>query len=64
MDGAAHPDEAHDYPEGLLVLDGAVQLTIHKQPITVGAAELFVVPAGVPRAVAPGSDGILVSLDV
>ena len=63
MDEAAYPDECHDYPEGLLVLDGQMLLEIGGEIVRVGAGELYVVPAGVPHAVAAGSRGLLVILD-
>jgi len=63
MDASAYPDECHDYPEGLLVLDGQMLLQIGGDVVRVGPGELYVVPAGVPHAVAPGSHGTLVILD-
>ena len=63
MDEATYPDECHDYPEGLLVLDGQMLLEIGGEVVRVGAGELYVVPAGVPHAVAAGSRGTLVILD-
>jgi quercetin dioxygenase-like cupin family protein len=46
MDGRLYPDESHDHPEGLLVIDGQLNLTIGNEAITVHAGELFVVPVG------------------
>lgn len=63
MDGSEYPDETHDYPEGLLVLEGMLNLVVEGRPVVVGAGELFVVPAGVPHAVAAGSDGTLAIFD-
>lgn len=63
MDGAPYPDESHDYPEGLLVVDGQLNLTVGSDAITVRAGEIYVVPVGVAHAVAPGSAGILVIFD-
>jgi quercetin dioxygenase-like cupin family protein len=63
MDGAPYPEETHDYPEGLLVLDGRMLLTIGSATATVGPGELYVVPPGIAHAVAPGSTGTLVILD-
>jgi quercetin dioxygenase-like cupin family protein len=63
MDGAPYPDESHDYPEGLLVTDGQLNLIIGSNPITVRAGEIFIVPVGVAHAVAPGSIGTLVIFD-
>lgn len=63
MDGRPYPDESHDHPEGLLVIDGQLNLTIGNEAITVHAGELFVVPVGVAHAVAPGSAGTLIIFD-
>jgi len=63
MDGAPYPDESHDYPEGLLVVDGQLNLTVGAEKITVRAGEIFVVPVGVAHTVAPGSIGTLVIFD-
>jgi quercetin dioxygenase-like cupin family protein len=63
MDGRPYPDESHDYPEGLLVIDGQLNLTIGNEAITVHAGELFVVPVGVAHAVGPGSVGTLIIFD-
>ena len=63
MDGTPYPDESHDYPEGLLVVDGCLNLTIGPEAITVRAGEVFIVPIGVSHAVAPGSTGTLVIFD-
>jgi quercetin dioxygenase-like cupin family protein len=53
MDGRPYPDESHDHPEGLLVIDGRLNLTIGNEAITFHAGELFVVPVWVAHAVAP-----------
>lgn len=63
MDGQAYPDESHDFDEALLVLDGRMNLLMQGEPIEVRAGEVFIVPAGVPHAVAPGSHGTLVIID-
>eukprot|EP01037_Dinobryon_pediforme_P000288 gene288-291_t len=59
MDDAAYPDESHDFDEALLVLDGCMRLALQGQVTEVNAGEVFIVPAGVPHAVAPGSHGTL-----
>lgn len=64
MDGAPYPNESHDYPEGLLVIDGQLNLTVGAKAMTVRAGEIFIVPVGVSHAVAPGSTGTLVIFDV
>ena len=63
MDAAAYPAESHDFDEALLVLDGLMNLDIQGRLVNVSAGEVFVVPAGVPHAVAPGSHGTLVIID-
>jgi quercetin dioxygenase-like cupin family protein len=63
MDGQPYPNESHDYLEGLLVVDGQLNLTIGVDAITVRAGEIFIVPVGVVHAVAPGSVGTLVIFD-
>lgn len=63
MDAAAYPDESHDFDEALLVLDGCMRLAVQGQVTEVNAGEVFIVPAGVPHAVAPGSHGTLVIID-
>ena len=57
------PDESHDFDEALLVLDGCMRLDLQGQVTEVNAGEVFIVPAGVPHAVAPGSHGTLVIID-
>lgn len=63
MDDAAYPEEVHDFDEALLVIDGQLRLDIEGRCIEVEAGELYIVPAGQPHAVAPGSRGTLVIID-
>ncbi len=63
MDDAAYPNESHDFDEALLVLEGCMRLDLQGQVTEVRAGEVFIVPAGVPHAVAPGSHGTLVIID-
>ncbi|PTT74933.1 cupin [Pelomonas sp. HMWF004] len=63
MDDRAYPNEAHDFDEALLVLEGQMNLQLHGEIVTVRQGEVFIVPAGVPHAVAPGSGGTLVIID-
>lgn len=63
MDSAAYPDEVHEFDEALLVLEGQMNLELDGAITEVGAGEVFLVPAGVPHAVAPGSHGTLVIID-
>ena len=52
MDGAASPEEVHDYAEALIVIDGELRLRI-----------AGLVPAGIAHAVDEGSTGTLLILD-
>lgn len=63
MDGAPYPEESHDYPEGLLVVDGQLNLTVGPDEFAIRSGEIYVVPVGVAHAVAPGSTGTLVIFD-
>jgi mannose-6-phosphate isomerase-like protein (cupin superfamily) len=47
-----------------MVLDGAMELDVGGTPVTVKTGEMYVVPAGVGHAVAPGSAGTLVIVDL
>ncbi|MEU1312146.1 cupin domain-containing protein [Streptomyces cinnamoneus] len=57
-------EESHDAPEALLVLDGQLALEVGGEEVPVGPGELYVVPAGTPHAVLPGSHGTLVIVEV
>lgn len=63
MDEQEYGDEAHDFREALLVLEGKMRLKIEGSIVDVCAGEVYIVPAGVPHAVAPGSHGTLVIID-
>jgi mannose-6-phosphate isomerase-like protein (cupin superfamily) len=63
MDEAAYAAETHDFTEALLVLDGCMRLEINGAVVDVQAGQLYLVPQGVPHAVAPGSYGTLVIID-
>jgi mannose-6-phosphate isomerase-like protein (cupin superfamily) len=64
MDAAPYGEESHPYDEALLVLDGRMELVVASEPVSVRAGEMYVVPSGVAHAIAPGSHGTLVILDV
>ncbi|MDB4836957.1 cupin domain-containing protein [Marinomonas sp.] len=64
MDGTSYPDESHDYSEGLLVIDGHLNLIVESKPIIVKSGEMYIVPVGVVHSVASGSLGTLVIFDV
>ncbi|MGN6312197.1 MAG: cupin domain-containing protein [Rhodanobacteraceae bacterium] len=63
MDGSGYPDEAHDFDEALLVLDGRMNLRFGDRTVEVAGGEVYIVPAGTPHSVAPGSHGTLVIID-
>jgi quercetin dioxygenase-like cupin family protein len=63
MDGRGYANESHSFAEALLVLDGKMKLQFDATVIEVHAGEVYLVPAGVPHAVAAGSHGTLVIID-
>lgn len=63
MDAAEYPNEVHDFDEALLVLDGQMNLRFGEDVVQVLGGEVYIVPAGVPHAVAAGSHGTLVIVD-
>ena len=63
MDGQAYPNESHPFDEALLVLDGQMNLQLGASTTHVMAGEVYIVPAGIPHAVAEGSKGTLVIID-
>ncbi|MEE1755268.1 cupin domain-containing protein [Streptomyces sp. SP18CS02] len=63
MDRRPLEAESHDTAEVLLVVDGALQLTVDGSEVEVRAGEMYVVEAGVEHAVRPGSRGTLVIIE-
>ncbi len=57
-------EEVHHYDEGLLVIDGVLELRLSGESVSVRAGELFVVKAGTPHTVEAGSSGTLVIIDL
>ncbi|WP_369218207.1 cupin domain-containing protein [Streptomyces flavofungini] len=55
--------ETHAAAEALLVMDGTLELLVGGREVSVGAGEMYVVAAGVPHAVRPGSRGTLVIVE-
>ncbi|WTG93510.1 cupin domain-containing protein [Kitasatospora sp. NBC_01560] len=63
MDGRPIPVERHAQTEVLLVLDGRLELVVDGSAVPVGPGGMYVVPAGVPHAVAAGSRGTLLIVE-
>jgi len=63
MDGSEYPNEDHSFDEALLVVEGQMNLRLNSELVQVAAGEVYIVPAGVPHAVASGSHGTLVIID-
>ncbi|MDP2368698.1 MAG: cupin domain-containing protein [Rhodoferax sp.] len=63
MDGSAYPAEVHAFDEALLVLEGQMNLRFDETVVPVMAGDVYIVPAGVSHAVAPGSHGTLLIID-
>ncbi|MGK5733841.1 cupin domain-containing protein [Streptomyces sp. URMC 124] len=57
-------EEVHDAAEALLVLDGRLELDVAGAAVPVGPGELYVIPAGTPHAVRPGSHGTLLIVEL
>lgn len=63
MDGRPSPAETHDYNEALIVISGALRLSVKGEAIEVAAGSMYLAPAGVPHVVAEGSHGVLMIVD-
>jgi quercetin dioxygenase-like cupin family protein len=63
MDSQSYPNEAHDFDEALVVLEGQMNLLIDNQIIEVKQGQMYIVPSGISHAVAHGSHGTLVIID-
>ncbi|MBU9827802.1 MULTISPECIES: cupin domain-containing protein [Yersiniaceae] len=64
MDARSVTEEVHEYDEGLLVIDGRLELSVKGKKISVRSGELYVAKAGVPHTVEIGSFGTLVIIDL
>lgn len=64
MDERSVTEEVHEYDEGLLVIDGRLELSVQREKISVSSGQLYVAKAGIPHTVEPGSFGILVIIDL
>ncbi|MDU6687064.1 MAG: cupin domain-containing protein [Enterobacteriaceae bacterium] len=64
MDERSVTEEVHTYDEGLLVIDGRLELSVEGKKISVTSGQLYVAKAGIPHTVETGSFGILVIIDL
>lgn len=64
MDERSVTEEVHTYDEGLLVIDGRLELSVKGKKISVTSGQLYVAKAGIPHTVETGSVGILVIIDL
>ncbi|AVF37768.1 cupin domain-containing protein [Rahnella sikkimica] len=64
MDERSVSEEVHGYDEGLLVIDGRLELSVKGKKISVRTGELYVAKAGVPHTVEIGSFGTLFIIDL
>ncbi|PJR64626.1 MULTISPECIES: cupin domain-containing protein [Raoultella] len=64
MDERSVIEEVHEYDEGLLVIDGRLELSVKGKKISVTSGQLYVAKAGVPHTVEIGSFGTLVIIDL
>ncbi|MEU9866070.1 cupin domain-containing protein [Streptomyces sp. NPDC047971] len=64
MDEMPVEAESHETAEALLVLDGRLELEVDERPVTVGAGELYMIPARTSHTVRPGSRGTLVIVEI
>ncbi|ENZ8428562.1 cupin domain-containing protein [Klebsiella aerogenes] len=64
MDERSVAEEVHEYDEGLLVINGQLELSVKGEKIAVSSGQLYVAKAGIPHTVDTGSFGILVIIDL
>lgn len=64
MDERSVTEEVHEYDEGLLVIEGRLELSVKGEKITVTSGQLYIAKAGVPHTVETGSFGTLVIIDL
>ena len=57
-------DERSVIEDGLLVIDGRLELSVEGKKISVTSGQLYVAKAGIPHTVETGSFGILVIIDL
>jgi mannose-6-phosphate isomerase-like protein (cupin superfamily) len=58
-----HSDERHDYPEGLFVTDGQVDLIVDGKTVAMSAGGMYIVPPGTLHSIPACGNGTLVSFE-
>ena len=56
----SHLDEQHEYPEGMFVTNGKVNVLVDGKAIAVSAGGMLIVPPRAVHTVLPASEGTLV----
>jgi quercetin dioxygenase-like cupin family protein len=56
----AHLDEQHEFPEGMFVTTGKINLLVDGKAIAVSAGGMLIVPPHAVHSVMPASEGTLV----
>ena len=56
----AHLDERHEFPEGMFVTNGKVNVLVEGKAIAVSAGGMLIVPPNAVHTVMPASEGTLV----
>ncbi|KAF1042737.1 MAG: hypothetical protein GAK35_02547 [Herbaspirillum frisingense] len=64
MDHQPYEEESHGYNEALIVIEGRLELDVNGEALSVAGGEMYVVAAGTPHRVRPGSHGTLVIVDL
>jgi len=60
LNNEQHSHESHEYPEGLFVTEGKINLFVDGKAVAINAGGMYVVPPGALHSVVPGSKGTLV----
>lgn len=64
MDERSVTEEVHEYDEGLLVIEGRLELSVKGKKISITSGQLYVAKAGIPHTVEIGSFGTLMIIDL
>jgi mannose-6-phosphate isomerase-like protein (cupin superfamily) len=56
----AHLEEQHEFPEGMFVTAGTIDVLVDGKPIAVSAGGMLIVPPHAVHTVMPASEGTLV----